>query len=84
MNSVYVMCTVGLIKECRILLLKSSKELTLTIRSDNMAAWKSVRLLVERPGVGSTRYHFETWAILFTRLCPCLSEETYLVSMLGN
>ena len=43
------------------------------------------------PGFETTCCCFETWAISFTPLCPCLSEETlkcvgpfYLVSMPGE
>ena len=43
------------------------------------------------PGFKTTFCHFETWAIFFTPLCPCLSEETlravgpfYLGSMPGE
>ena len=43
------------------------------------------------PGFKTTCCRFKTWAISFTPLCPCLSEETlkavgpfYLVSMPGE
>ena len=43
------------------------------------------------PGFKTTCYHFETWAISFTPLCPCLLEDTlkavgsfYLVSIPGE
>ena len=53
--------------------------------------WLIIGLLIEGSRFKTTCCHFETWAILFTRLCLSLLEETlkaagpfYLVSMTGE